>query len=107
MSILQFTLVICADFFLYFSFRHLSLSLLECIRVLIKHDADPRVTDDEGTTPLHLAKDDETREILHRKNRRDDEKADKIGKIYLMDLIKLDDQMNGNKKQGFTSNQEL
>ena len=77
----------------------MSLSVLECIRVLIKHDADPRVTDDEGTTPLHLAKDDETRKILHKKNRRDDEKADKIGKIYLMDLIKLDDQMNGNKKQ--------
>ena len=76
----------------------------ECIRVLIKYGADPRVTDDGGTTPLHLAKDDQTREILHKKNRHEDEKADKIGKIFLLFNAIV---CNSFRNRVFTANREV
>lgn len=37
----------------------------DCIRLLLQLNADPRVEDEDGTTPMELAKDDATRALLH------------------------------------------
>ncbi len=55
----------------------------DCIKVLIKNGADPRATDHEGTTSLDIAKDEETRAILHKANRHKDSKQEKQGEVHL------------------------
>ena len=37
---------------------------VECIRVLLEQGADPLAEDDGSVTPLELAKDDDTRDML-------------------------------------------
>ncbi|CAG2198678.1 unnamed protein product [Mytilus edulis] len=38
---------------------------IDCIRLLLVKHADPRVEDEDGTTPMELAKDDASRTLLH------------------------------------------
>ncbi len=60
----------------------------DCIKVLLKYGADPRATDEEGRTPLDIAKDDYTKTILYDANRKTDSREDKKGiRIHCVDFL--------------------
>lgn len=54
---------------------------IDCIRLLLQLNADPRVEDEDGTTPMELAKDDATRALLHDAVIDTDSKRDAVGRI--------------------------
>ncbi|KAL5014847.1 hypothetical protein ScPMuIL_009117 [Solemya velum] len=54
---------------------------VDCVKLLISHGADPHVKDEDLTTPFELAKDDQTREILHKAVNTSDAKKEEIGAV--------------------------
>ncbi|XP_069142520.1 ankyrin repeat, PH and SEC7 domain containing protein secG-like [Argopecten irradians] len=38
---------------------------IECLKLLLEWNGDPRIEDEDGTTPFELAKDDKTKAVLH------------------------------------------
>ena len=39
--------------------------IVECVKLLLENESDPRTEDNEGTTAFDLAKNDEIRQLLH------------------------------------------
>ena len=50
-----------------------------CVKLLLSHGADPRAEDEEGTTPLDLAKDEVVKAAIHKVSRHQDKAKDKEG----------------------------
>ena len=51
----------------------------DCLKLLLKHGADPKALDKEGTKPVDLAKDDEARMLLLKASRHQDAQQSKSG----------------------------
>lgn len=56
------------------------LLLSECIKLLLERGADPKQEDEDSTTPLELARNNETKSMLHMSLIQSDVKRDIIGK---------------------------
>lgn len=56
------------------------LLLTECIKLLLERGADPKQEDEDSTTPLELARNNETKSMLHMSLIQSDVKRDIIGK---------------------------
>lgn len=67
--------------------KYPGLMFTECIRLLLHNNADPKVEDEDGTTPMELAKDDVTKALLHDAVIDADSKRDAVGRSFFIELI--------------------